>query len=345
MMFVDRAKIAVRGGNGGRGCVSFRREKYEPKGGPNGGDGGDGGPVVLHATTGEQSLVELHFMPHFEGRNGEPGRGKDQHGRRGAPVVVRVPVGTWVCDADTGEALADLVAEGQEVVVAHGGRGGRGNTRFATSTHRAPRVADPGEPGEERRLQLDLKTIADVGLVGYPNAGKSTLISAITDAHPKVAPYPFTTRYPAVGVIQFPDFSRMTVADIPGLIDGAHRNVGLGHEFLRHIERSRVLVYVLDAAGVDQRQPWDDLAVLQRELELYREGLSKRPALVVANKIDLPEAAENLPELRRRVNLPMLEISAAQGTNCQRLVQELRELLASLGPAEAEPNPAPKSPA
>ncbi|OPZ31238.1 MAG: GTPase ObgE [Lentisphaerae bacterium ADurb.BinA184] len=334
-MFIDRTTIKVKGGDGGKGCVSFRREKYVPRGGPNGGDGGDGGSVILRATVHEQSFVELYYMPHHEGRRGQHGLGKDCHGVRGADCVVRVPVGTVVRDASSGEVLADLSADGQEFAAARGGRGGAGNTRFRTPENRAPHIAGPGEPGEERELLLELKTVADVGLVGYPNAGKSTLISAVSDAHPKTAPYPFTTRHPNVGVVTFPDFYRFTVADIPGLMDGAHRNVGLGHDFLRHIERCRILVYVLDTAGVDNRLPWDDLDALRRELELYKEGLTAKPSVIVANKMDLPEAAENLKRLRKHVGrTKVLAISALEHHRTGGLMKTLRQMLEDLAPRQ-----------
>ncbi|MFA4944564.1 MAG: GTPase ObgE [Lentisphaeria bacterium] len=343
-MFVDRCKIKVRGGSGGKGCASFRREKYVPLGGPDGGDGGHGGSVILRAVTGQQSLVDLYYMPHYEAKNGEPGRHKDQNGHRGADRVIEVPVGTVLKDAATGELLADLAAVGAEFVAAAGGRGGKGNLHFISSTNRAPRTFGPGEPGEERELLLELKTIAEVGLVGYPNAGKSTLIAAISDAHPKTAPYPFTTRHPVVGVVEFPDFQRFTVADIPGLIDGAHLNRGLGHDFLRHIERCPILVYVLDMAGVDGRNPGEDLLALERELEQYQAGLSRRAALIVANKMDLPAARRNLAALKRRKHrpdLPILEISALHHEHLRKLVNHLRRLLDQApAPAAAAPGPA-----
>ena len=326
-VFVDRVKVRVCGGGGGDGCVSFRREKYVPKGGPDGGDGGDGGSVVFRAVTGEQSLVDLHFQPHCQADRGAHGMGKGRHGARGSDRIVNVPVGTLVHDAETGGELADLAHEGDEYVAAHGGKGGRGNPRFATGARRAPRIATPGEPGEERDLRLELKTVADVGLVGYPNAGKSTLLTAISDAQPKTAPYPFTTLHPIVGVVEFPDYFRFTVADIPGLIDGAYRNVGLGHGFLRHIERCRILVYVLDTAAVDQRTPWDDFAALQRELELYQSGLSQRAVFVLANKMDLPDADTNLTTLREQVELPIIPLSALERRNLDVVVDRLRELL------------------
>lgn len=328
-MFVDRTKIKVRGGNGGKGCASFRREKFVPLGGPDGGDGADGGSVILRAVSGQQSLVDLYYMPHYEGKNGEPGRHKDQNGHRGADRVVEVPIGTVVKVPETEDVLADLSTEGAEFVAAKGGKGGKGNIHFTSSTNRAPRIFEPGEPGEARELLVELKTVADVGLVGYPNAGKSTLIAAVSDAHPKTAPYPFTTLHPVVGVVKFPDFARFTMADIPGLIDGAHQNIGLGHDFLRHIERCTVLVYVVDMAGVDQRKPWEDLDALQRELELYQEGLSRRAAFIIANKMDLPEAAKNLEKFKKRrtVKLPILEISALEKAHLHKLVNHIRKLL------------------
>ncbi|MDD3155075.1 MAG: GTPase ObgE [Victivallaceae bacterium] len=307
-MFVDKATIRVSGGNGGNGCCSFRREKFVPRGGPDGGDGGSGGNVVLRADFGEQSLIDLMYNRHYAAPSGPQGKGKDQHGARAADIVVRIPVGTVVTDTETGEVVADMSQEGQTFIAAHGGRGGRGNARFLSNHNRAPRIKEPGEPGEVKELFLELKTIADVGLVGYPNAGKSTLLRAISAARPKVAPYPFTTLHPVVGTVVFPDYARFTVADIPGLIDGAHRNVGLGHEFLKHIERTHILLYVLDMAGVDGRDPLEDLMHLRNELELYMKGLSKRPALIACNKMDMPEAAENLERLRTALASEVIDL-------------------------------------
>ncbi len=315
-MFVDKATITVKAGDGGNGCCSFHREKFIPKGGPDGGDGGTGGNVILEATTSEQSLVALIYNRHYQAKNGEPGMGSNMHGHKAPDIILKVPVGTMVTDATSGELIADLEEDGKQVVVATGGRGGRGNPRFATRTNRAPRDWEPGEPGETRELSLELKTIADVGLVGYPNAGKSTLLRTVSAARPKVAPYPFTTLHPMVGVVEYPDYTRLTVADIPGLIEGAHENVGLGHAFLKHIERTVVLAFVLDMAGVDGRTPWDDLAHLRQELELYMKGLSKRPAIIVANKMDLPGASENLETLTLELaseTMPIIPTSVAQG--------------------------------
>lgn len=329
-MFVDRCKIKVKAGRGGRGSASFRREKFIPLGGPDGGDGGHGGSVILRAVTGQQSLVDLYYLPHYEAKHGENGSSRDKNGHCGPDRVIEVPIGTVIHDAVTQEFLIDLDKEGAEFIAAQGGRGGKGNLHFMSSTNRAPRTFGPGEPGQERQLLLELKTVADIGLVGYPNAGKSTLLTAISDAHPKTAPYPFTTLHPVVGVVNLPDFTRFTVADIPGLIEGAHLNIGLGHDFLRHIERCTVLVYVLDMAGVDQRNPGEDLLALQRELELYKEGLSSRAAFIIANKMDLPESRRLLAALKRRKNLPdlpILEVSALQHDHMKKMVNHFQRAL------------------
>ncbi len=337
-MFVDKTEIVVKSGDGGAGCCSFRREKFVPKGGPDGGDGGNGGDVILESTTSEQNLNSLVYRRRYAAANGPAGQGADKHGRNADPVVIKVPVGTIVRDVNTGELLADLDLPGARVTVAKGGDGGRGNARFATSTNRAPRRKEPGWPGEEKTLELELKLIADAGLVGYPNAGKSTLLTRISGARPKVAAYPFTTLHPVVGVVEYPDYARLTVADIPGLIDGAHANVGLGHEFLRHIERTKVLIYVLDMAGVDGRSPWEDYTSLKKELELYKEGLSTRPSLIVANKMDLPESAENMKLLREHLqgeNAEIYELSAGEN-QLGELPAALRKLVkAHLEEAEA----------
>ncbi len=315
-MFVDKATITVKAGDGGHGCCSFRREKFVPRGGPDGGDGGGGGHVILRATTSQQSLQDLMYNRHYAAPNGPNGKGKDMHGRKAADVELTVPVGTLVYDRTTQELLADLSEDNMSFIVARGGKGGRGNARFLSNFNRAPKNSEPGEPGEEKEIFLELKTIADAGLVGYPNAGKSTLLRAISSARPKVAAYPFTTLHPNVGVVEYPDFTRLTVADIPGLIDGAHANVGLGHAFLKHIERTHLLIFVLDMAGTDGRLPWDDLRHLREELELYMKGLSGRPAIILANKMDVPEAAENLELLRDELSSEVTEIipiSADQG--------------------------------
>ncbi len=329
-MFVDKAKISVKAGDGGDGCCSFRREKFVPRGGPSGGDGGHGGSVILQTSPNEQSLIDLVFQRHYQAKSGENGRGKDQYGKKADNIVIPVPIGTVVKDADTGEIIVDMDHGDMNFIIAAGGQGGRGNIHFSTSTNRAPRDCTPGQPGEERKIELELKTIADIGLVGYPNAGKSTLLRAVSQARPKVAPYPFTTLHPVVGMVEFPDYFKMSMADIPGLIEGAHDNIGLGHSFLKHIERTHVLVYVLDTAGVDGRNPWEDFEHLQNELELYMKGLSSRPAIIVANKTDLPESQENLAMLRESLSSSCLEIvpvSAEKSDNISFLVSRLREMV------------------
>ncbi|MFA6101594.1 MAG: GTPase ObgE [Victivallaceae bacterium] len=329
-MFVDKAKISVKAGDGGDGCCSFRREKYVPRGGPSGGDGGHGGSVILQTSANEQSLVDLVFQRHYQAKSGENGRGKDQYGKKGENIIIPVPIGTVVKNVENGEVIVDMDHADMNFVIAAGGQGGRGNIHFSTSTNRAPRECTPGQPGEELKIELELKTIADIGLVGYPNAGKSTLLRAVSHARPKVAPYPFTTLHPVVGMVEFPDYFKMSMADIPGLIEGAHDNVGLGHSFLKHIERTHVLVYVLDTAGVDERNPWEDFEHLQNELELYMKGLSSRPAIIVANKMDLPESLENLEMLKESLSSSCLEIipvSAEKSENISFLVARLRELV------------------
>ena len=335
-MFVDRAKVYVYAGAGGDGCVSFRREKYVPRGGPDGGDGGHGGSVIFRAVTGESSLVNLKFRQHWKAKRGIQGMGKDRHGHKGYDCVVEVPLGTLVWDAKTDEFLVDLTEPGQEFVVAQGGRGGRGNPRFMSSTNRAPVKATDGTPGEERYLRAVMKTIADVGLVGYPNAGKSTLITAISDAHPKTAPYPFTTLHPNVGVVEFDDFFRYTVADIPGLIDGAHDNVGLGHDFLRHIERCHALAYVLDMGGADDRDPLEDLKHLRAELEMYQEGLTQRPCILVANKMDMDDAEENLARLRESEPYPILPVCAELEEGTEEVGKILRGIVTKIRKQQAK---------
>ncbi|MBP5183412.1 MAG: GTPase ObgE [Lentisphaeria bacterium] len=311
-MFVDKVQISIKAGDGGSGCCSFRREAFLPKGGPDGGDGGNGGNVIFQAAPGEQSLLDFVYNGHFEAEKGVNGKSKDMIGRKGKDVIIKVPPGTVIRNVETGEVLADIDSAEKSVVVARGGRGGKGNARFATSTNRAPRERELGEKVESMRVELELKMIADIGLVGFPNAGKSTILAGISNANPKIAPYPFTTLHPVIGVVQYDDFSTLLVADVPGLIDGAHRNVGLGHTFLRHIERTKMLVYVLDAAGVDGRDPLEDLKTLKKELELYMEGLSARAGIVVANKKDLPESAENIRNLKKHLpkGLKLITVSA-----------------------------------
>ena len=326
-MFIDKAKIYVKAGDGGNGCCSFRREKFVPRGGPDGGDGGDGGNIILKTAAGEQSLVQYRYNQHFSCKHGTHGKGKNLHGKKSPDKILLVPVGTVVKDMD-GNIIADLDEAESEFLLAKGGKGGKGNTRFTSSANRVPMEYENGLPGEELEVELELKTIADVGLVGFPNAGKSTLLRAVSDAHPKVAPYPFTTLHPIIGVVQYPDYKRLTIADIPGLITGAHDNIGLGHSFLKHIERTKVLVFVLDTAGTDGREPWDDYASLKEELELYMKGLSKRPSIILANKMDEAASAENLELLKHEYpNETIIPISAVLEENISELLQVLRKLI------------------
>ena len=329
-MFIDKAVITVKAGNGGNGCCSFRREAYIPKGGPNGGDGAPGGDVIFVGDPGQLTLLDFIYNTRFAAQDGGHGKGKDMHGRRGKDLRIKVPVGTVVRLAATGDLLADIDEPGKEVVVAKGGAGGRGNARFATSVNQAPREHEPGQKVDPIDVELELKMVADIGLVGYPNAGKSTLLSDVTNANPKIGPFPFTTLHPVVGIMEYEDFGKITVADIPGLVDGAHLNVGLGHEFLRHIERTRMLVYVLDMGGTDGRNPIDDLHALQRELELYSEGLSKRAKLIIANKMDMEESEKNLEALLKDLNrtIPVFPMSAVLDPDFNEIKDVMRDLLA-----------------
>ncbi len=340
-MFYDRAKIFVKAGDGGDGAISFRREKYVPKGGPDGGDGGRGGNVYLRVDPQLNTLVAFSYQQHFRAESGEPGRGKNQNGRDGADLYIDVPPGTMVYDDQTGELLGDLVEPDETLLVARGGRGGRGNRHFATPTRQAPRLAEKGEPGEERWLRLELKLLADVGLVGMPNAGKSTLLAACTAARPKIAEYPFTTLEPILGVVTIPgrDGGSFVMADIPGLIAGAARGAGLGHEFLRHIERTRLLVHVLDGSGgLEGRDPLQDFETVNQELAVYSTGLARKPQVVAINKIDLPEARANVPRLREELTArgyAAFPISAATGEGVQDLLLHVWDRL------QAIPKPPP----
>jgi GTP-binding protein len=340
-MFVDRIKVFAQAGQGGSGCVSFRREKFVPKGGPDGGDGGRGGDVILRADSHTDNLTALFYEPMIKAKNGVHGQGKKMHGRAGASKIVKVPIGTVVHEAgqtpnaetptsniELAEPIADLTVDGQEFLLCRGGAGGKGNVHFKSSRNRAPIQYTEGAEGEHGYFVLELRTIADAGLVGYPNAGKSTLLGKISAAHPKVAAYPFTTLHPHVGIVDFDDYRRAAIADIPGLIEGAHRNVGLGHEFLRHITRCRLFVFVVDIAGSEGRHPVEDIQNLRRELDLYDKRLSQRPWLIVANKIDLPDALEKLEELQRRFpGTEIVPISAAQGEGLAELKAVLERRL------------------
>ena len=335
MMFIDRTRIRVEAGHGGRGSASFRREKFVPKGGPDGGNGVRAA-MSWRADFGEQSLVALRFKPEWKAERGGDGGSRHKNGAGGKPCQIIVPVGTLVFEQDSGELLCDLKEEGQEFVAARGGRGGKGNMHYVSSVNRSPRQFQPGEEGEMRNLLLVLKTVADVGLLGLPNAGKSTFLRAVTAARPKTASYPFTTRHPNVGVVEMEDWFRFTIADIPGLLEGAHQNLGLGHEFLRHIERCRILCYVLDMGGTEGRDPLDDLQVLRTELEHYEPGLTKRPSIIVANKMDLPEAQEALQKLlEQERQTEVIPVCAELSENTDAVISSLRRMIESL-PEEDE---------
>ncbi len=331
-MFFDEAKINVKAGDGGDGCVSFRREKYVPLGGPNGGDGGKGGNVYLAANPHLNTLIGFKRRVHFKAKRGGHGKGKGQKGRQGDDVLVEVPPGTVVRDAGTGEFVADLMEEGQRALVAQGGQGGRGNAAFATSTNQAPRIAERGAPGQERWLYLELKLIADVGIVGVPNAGKSTLLSAVSAARPKIAAYPFTTLEPNLGVVALGDYTSFVMADIPGLIEGAHAGAGLGHEFLRHIERTRMIIHLLDGASAD---PLGDYESINEELALFDSELARKPQLVVLNKMDLPQAQElwsSVGQAMKAQGQGAMSISAVTGEGIKEMLRTVAEMLASLPP-------------
>ncbi len=335
-MFIDEARVYVKGGDGGNGIVAFRREKYVPEGGPAGGDGGRGGNVVFQADEGMRTLMDFRYKRHFKAERGQHGQGKNMHGAWGEDLLVRVPVGTVIKDEDSGEVIADLTKHGQEAVVARGGRGGRGNARFSSSVNRAPTVSENGEPGEEHWLRMELKLLADVGLVGFPNAGKSTLISRISAARPKIADYPFTTLTPNLGVVQTRNHESFVVADIPGLIEGAHQGAGLGHGFLRHIERTRVLLFILDAAETEGRDVMQDYHTLEAELSGHNPKLLERPALIVANKMDLPQAEENRQRLEEAFGSRLLFISAVTGQGVEELVERVYQVLQEAPPPPEE---------
>lgn len=324
-MFVDKAKIYVKGGDGGDGLISFRREKYVPEGGPAGGDGGKGGSVIFRVDEGLRTLMDFRYQRHFKAKRGEKGRNKSQHGANAEDMIVRIPPGTVVTDEDTGEVLADLTRHGQQVVVARGGRGGRGNIRFATPNNPAPELAENGEEGEERYIILEMKVMADVGLVGFPSVGKSTLLSVVSGAKPKIGAYHFTTLTPNLGVVEVGEGRSFVMADLPGLIEGASEGVGLGHEFLRHVERTRVIIHVVDMSGSEGRDPFEDWVKINDELRQYNEKLMSRPQIVAANKMDMPESEENLAEFTKRVKEVQPEIEIMPISSLTR--QGIKELL------------------
>lgn len=301
-MFIDQVTVYVKAGDGGNGIVAFRREKYIAMGGPAGGDGGSGGDVIFEVDEGLNTLLDFRYNRHFKAKNGVNGLGKGQHGKNAEPLIVPVPPGTTVIDEDSNEVIADLTVHKQQMKIAQGGRGGRGNIRFATPRNPAPNIAENGEPGQERNIKVELKLIADVGLVGFPSVGKSTLLSTVSAAKPKIADYHFTTLAPNLGVVETSDHRSFVMADLPGLIEGAHEGIGLGHQFLRHVERTRVILHVIDMAGIEGRDPYDDYEKINKELEAYDPRLMDRPQIIVANKMDMPEAAENLRDFKQKIN-------------------------------------------
>lgn len=334
-MFVDKAKVFVKGGDGGDGLVAFRREKYVPEGGPAGGDGGNGGDVIFRVDEGLRTLMDFRYQKHFKADRGEKGRNKSMHGANAEDMIVRIPPGTTVINDDTQEIIADLTRHGQEVVVAKGGRGGRGNTRFVTQRITAPEIAENGEEGVERWVVLEMKVMADVGLVGFPSVGKSTLLSVVSAAKPKIAAYHFTTLTPNLGVVDVGDGRSFVMADLPGLIEGAHEGVGLGHEFLRHVERTRVIVHVVDMSAADGRDPYQDFLMINEEIKLYNAKLEQRPQIVVANKMDMPESEDNLALFKEQLaesgrELEVYPISALTRGGVQELLYKISDIVESI---------------
>lgn len=336
-MFYDYAKIQVKAGDGGNGIVAFRREKYVPLGGPAGGDGGKGGDILLVGDAGLKTLQDFKYKQHYKGERGIHGLNKTKHGANGKDLRLRVPLGTVVKDEEN-RILADIIREGQEFTLAKGGRGGRGNARFASARQKAPKMAEKGEPGEERTIILELKLLADVGLIGMPNAGKSTLISRISAARPKIADYPFTTLTPNLGVVELEDGQTFVAADLPGLVEGASQGVGLGHRFLRHVERNRLLLHVVDMSPEENRDAYEDFLLINQELSLYKETLSRRPQVVAAAKMDVPGAEENLAAFRKKLgeDYAVFPISSLTGEGLKPLLWHIHTLLEELPPAEME---------
>ncbi len=323
IMFIDEVQIWVKAGGGGNGCVSFRREKFIPKGGPDGGDGGRGGNVYLQAVENLDTLIDFAGKHHWRAQNGQPGSGKNKHGSNGQDLIINVPAGTLIYDVDLDLLLKDLNKVGLKVCICRSGKGGRGNKSFATSTNQTPRYTEPGKKGQERNIRLELKLIADVGLVGMPNAGKSTLISRCSAARPKIADYPFTTLEPVLGIVELSDFRRFVMADIPGLIEGAHQGAGLGYEFLKHIERTRIIVHILDIMPTVGSDPVENYYAIRHELERYSNALAQKEEVVVANKIDLDQDAKIVKDLRKKLDKKIYPISAVTGSG----IKELSELL------------------
>ncbi|RBW71606.1 GTPase ObgE [Bacillus taeanensis] len=328
-MFLDQAKVYVKAGDGGNGMVAFRREKYVPNGGPAGGDGGNGADIIFEVEEGLRTLMDFRYNKHFKAKRGEHGMSKNQHGRNAEEMVVKVPPGTVVTDDETGAVVADLTEHGQRAVIARGGRGGRGNTRFATPANPAPELSENGEPGQERNLTLELKLLADVGLVGFPSVGKSTLLSVVSAAKPKIAEYHFTTITPNLGVVDTGDGRSFVMADLPGLIEGAHEGIGLGHQFLRHIERTRVIVHVIDMSAMEGRDPYDDYLKINEELKQYNMRFTERPQIIVANKMDMPDSEANLEQFKEKLQekYPIFPISAVTRQGLRELLFEIADVL------------------
>jgi GTP-binding protein len=336
VQFIDEAEVLAKAGDGGAGAVAFRREKFVPRGGPAGGDGGNGGDIVLETDERLTTLLDFRFKREYRAKNGEPGRGRDQNGHAAPELLLKVPPGTLVRDAATGEVLADLRDNGRRWVLAKGGRGGLGNMNFATPTLQAPRFAQPGTEGEEKRVRLELRLLADVGLVGFPNAGKSTLVSRLSRARPKIADYPFTTLQPHLGVVQYKNGRSFVLSDLPGLIEGAHRGAGLGHRFLKHMARCRAIIHLVDAS--QDRDLVEDFDAINRELELFDPALGRKPQVVAANKIDIPDARERADELRRKLKRRKLEVHLVSGATGEGLEMLLDATVRAL---DAAPMPAP----
>jgi GTP-binding protein len=323
MQFIDQVKISAKAGNGGRGCVSFRREKFVPRGGPNGGDGGNGGHIIFKAERDIYTLLDIKYQQRYRAENGKHGMGKDMHGKNGKNLIIHVPLGTIIRDAETDEILCDLTKRHQEYVVARGGRGGLGNAHFKTSTRQAPKFAQPGEAGEEKQLFLELKLIADIGLIGLPNAGKSTFISAVSSAKPKIADYPFTTLVPVLGVVKYAEFKSFIIADIPGIIEGAHKGVGLGFQFLRHIERTSLLLHLVDISETAQGDPLENFEKINKELTLYSMDLSGKPQVVAGTKLDIKGDGKRLDRIRlycKDMNYDFFPLSAVTGEGVKKLM-------------------------
>lgn len=335
--FIDEARLTLRAGDGGDGAVAFRREKYVPKGGPAGGDGGNGGSVLFQVDEGLSTLLDFRYQHDYRAESGERGGSKDMNGRAGRDLILRAPAGTLVYDEETGRLLVDLRIHGKTFVVARGGKGGLGNRHFATSTDRTPRHAELGQPGQARTIRLELKLLADVGLLGFPNVGKTSLVTKVSAARPKIADYPFTTLIPNLGMVRLSDERSFVMADIPGIIEGAHTGSGLGHRFLRHVERTRVLIHLLEVGSVTGRTPLRDYRILRRELELYNEALAKRKELVVLNKIDLPDVRKKLPTLKKtflRHGIELHAISSVTGEGVKELLEAAWGILSNSRPAE-----------